>query len=141
MPLSQPYNTAPWNYDGTESVVSIPNPDVVDWILVEFRDATDAASAIGASTIERQAAFLLRDGSVVGTDGVTHIQFKGAVTEQLFAVVLHRNHVGVMSANPLTVTEGVYTYDFTSSIDQVYGGGAGYKSIAPGIYGMAGGDV
>ncbi len=141
LPLSQPYQTAPWNYDGTESVVSIPNPEVIDWILVEFRDANDGASAIGASTIERQAAFLLRDGSVVGTDGATHIQFKGAVTEQLFAVVLHRNHVGVMSANHLTVTEGLYTYDFTSSIDQVYGGGAGYKSIAPGIYGMAGGDV
>ncbi len=34
-----------------------------------------------------------------------------------------------------------YTYDFTTSIDQVYGGSAGYKSITPGIYGMAGGDA
>jgi hypothetical protein len=140
LPLSQPYNTAPWNYTGTESVVSIPIPDIVDWILIEFRDAPDAANATGTTAIERQAGFLLRDGSIVETDGVTHIQFKGAIIEQLFAVVRHRNHIGIISANPLTDMGGVYTYDFTTSIDQVYGGGAGYKSIVPGIYGMAGGD-
>jgi poly-gamma-glutamate capsule biosynthesis protein CapA/YwtB (metallophosphatase superfamily) len=141
LPLSQPYNTAPWNYAGIESVVSIPNPDVVDWVLVEFRDATDAASASEASTIDRQAAFLLRNGSVVGTDGLSHIQFSGIITKQLFAVVRHRNHIDIISANPLTETGGVYIYNFTTSIDQVYGGGTGYKSIAPGIYGMAGGDA
>ncbi|MCD4698707.1 MAG: hypothetical protein K8S16_20950, partial [Bacteroidales bacterium] len=140
-PTNQPYTTVPWNYDGTESVVSIPNPDVVDWILVEFRDATDAASATEVTTIERQAAFLLRDGSVVGMDGPSQIQFIGTIIEQLFVVVRHRNHIDIMSANPLTETGGVYTYDFTTSIDQVYGENAGYKSIASGIYGMAGGDA
>ncbi len=37
--------------------------------------------------------------------------------------------------------DGVYNYNFTTSIDQVYGGAAGYKSLAPGIFGMAGGDI
>ena len=32
LPLTQPYNTAPWNYTGTESVATIPNYDIVDWI-------------------------------------------------------------------------------------------------------------
>ena len=41
LPLNQPYNTAPWYYPGTESVASIPNPDIVDWVLVELRDATE----------------------------------------------------------------------------------------------------
>ena len=31
-PLNQPYNTAPWNYTGTESVVSLPAL-AVDWVL------------------------------------------------------------------------------------------------------------
>ena len=53
----------------------------------------------------------------------------------------HRNHIDIMSANPLTDIGGVYTYDYTTSIDQVYGGIAGYKSIAPGVFGMAGGDA
>jgi poly-gamma-glutamate capsule biosynthesis protein CapA/YwtB (metallophosphatase superfamily) len=141
LPLSQPFNVPPWNYNGTESVDAIPNSNVVDWILAEFRDAPDAAGATGSTVIEKQAGFLLRDGTIVGTNGTTHIQFKGAVSKQLFAVVLHRNHVGIMSANPLTIAEGVYTYDFTTSIGQVYGSTAGYKSLAPGIFGMAGGDA
>lgn len=140
-PLAQPYNTLPWNYNGTESVDSIPNPDVADWILVEFRDAPDAAGATETTTIERQAAFLLRDGSVAGTDGISNIQFKGMITDQLFAVIRHRNHIDIMSANPLTKMGAVYTYDFSTSIDQVYGGDAGYKSIGAGIYGMAAGDA
>ena len=141
IPLSQPYSVAPWNYLGTESVVSIPNPDIVDWVLVEFRDAADAANATEVTIVEQQAAFLLRNGSVVGTDGLSPIQFSGSITEQLFAVIRHRNHIDIISANPLTDIEGLYTYDFTTSFEQVFGGIAGYKTIAPGVYGMAGGDV
>ena len=36
IPLSQPYNTPPWNYSGLEKVKEIPI-DVVDWILIELR--------------------------------------------------------------------------------------------------------
>ncbi|MBN1338239.1 MAG: right-handed parallel beta-helix repeat-containing protein, partial [Bacteroidales bacterium] len=39
LPLSQPYNQAPWYYSGTEAVTAIPNTDVVDWVLIELRDA------------------------------------------------------------------------------------------------------
>ena len=141
LPLSQPYNTSPWNYDGTESVVSIPNPDVVDWVLVEFRDATDVAGATGATTIERQAAFLKNDGSVVGLDGASDLSFNHSIIHSLFVVLRSRNHIDIISADPLIAAGGVYTYDFTTSIDRVYGGDAGYKSIVPGIYGMAGGDA
>ncbi|HSP88887.1 MAG TPA: hypothetical protein VLN45_12195, partial [Ignavibacteriaceae bacterium] len=42
LPLTQPYNQNPWNYNGTESVSSIPS-NVVDWILVELR--TDITSS------------------------------------------------------------------------------------------------
>lgn len=141
LPLSQPYNAAPWNYTGTESVGAMPNPDIVDWVLLEFRDAPDAASATGATVIDSQAAFLLSDGSVAGLDGSSPVQFTGTIAGQLFVVVRHRNHIAIMSANPLVKTDGVYTYDFTTSINQAWGGEAGYKSIAPGIYGMAGGDA
>ena len=37
IPLTQPFNVAPWNYAGTELVSSIPNPDIVDRVLVELR--------------------------------------------------------------------------------------------------------
>ena len=140
LPLSQPYNTAPWNYNGPESVASIPNPNVVDWVFVEFRDAVDVASATSTTTIEQQAAFLLRDGSIVGMDGTSNLQLNNAITQQLFVVIRHRNHIGIISASPLINAGGLYSFDLTTSIDKVYGGAAGYKDIASGVYGMAGGN-
>ncbi|MBM3436207.1 MAG: hypothetical protein FJY07_08355, partial [Bacteroidetes bacterium] len=68
LPLNQPYPGEPWFYLGTESVEAIPNSGVVDWILVELRDAASAASATAVTSIARQAGFLLNDGSVVGLE-------------------------------------------------------------------------
>jgi len=45
-----------------------------------------------------------------------------------------------MNENPLTETGGVYTYDFTTGSSQIYGGALGSKEVAPGIWGMIGGD-
>ncbi len=143
IPLSQPYNSSPWDYAGNESVAAIPNANVVDWVLVELRDAPDAASAIPGTTIERQAAFVLKDGTIVGTDGVNPLScLTSGITNNLFVVVYHRNHLAVMSANALTQTAGVYTYNFTTGANQAYGNGAdGQKEIATGIWGMCGGDA
>ena len=141
IPLSQPYNSAPWNYSGTESVLSIPNPNVVDWVLIELRDAANAVSATSATRIARQAAFLLKDGSVVGTDGSSILQFNNSFTQQLFVVVWHRNHLGIMSANGVTQSGGIYAFDFSTAAGQVYGGTAGYKNISGSIWGMVAGDA
>ncbi|MCD4747448.1 MAG: fibrobacter succinogenes major paralogous domain-containing protein, partial [Bacteroidales bacterium] len=140
IPLSQPYNTPPWNYAGTESVASIPNADVVDWILIELRDTTDAALATGETMIAQQAAFLLNNGSVVGLDGSSILSFNHSIIHSLFVVIWHRNHLGVMSAYPLTETGGVYIYDFTTGAGQAYGGANGHKEIGTGVWGMIGGD-
>lgn len=50
------------------------------------------------------------------------------------------NHLGIISANPLTETNGVYTYDFTTSASQTYGGTNSVKELAPGIWGMIAAD-
>ncbi|NOX47817.1 MAG: PKD domain-containing protein [Chlorobi bacterium] len=120
MGLTQPYSVSPWNYPGTESVVSLPNANIVDWVLVELRDAANAASATGSTVIGKQAAFVLNDGSVVGVDGSSSLQFDLTVSNQLFVVVYHRNHLGVMSANALVLSGGGYTYDFTVNVNQAY---------------------
>ncbi|MBN1340880.1 MAG: VCBS repeat-containing protein [Bacteroidales bacterium] len=140
LPLSQPYNSAPWNYAGTEAVATIPNADVVDWILVELRDAPDAASAGSAAIVARQAAFLLKDGSVVSVNGSSLPIFFYSPVHSLFTVIWHRNSIGVMSANALTEAGGVYTWDFTTAAGQAYGGGNAHKELAPGIWGLAGAD-
>ena len=76
IPLNQPYNVAPWNYNGTESVASIPT-DVVDWVMVEIRDASSAATASSFASIGRQAGFLLKDGLLLDwmVQHVYHLMF------------------------------------------------------------------
>ncbi|MBN1338898.1 MAG: C10 family peptidase [Bacteroidales bacterium] len=139
-PLSQPYHIVPWNYTGAEAVAAIPGTDVVDWVLIELRDAPDAASAGSAAVVARQAAFLMRNGSVRGLNGTSLLFFNETVTYSLYAIIWHRSHIGVMSAAPLTKTGGVYSCDFTNDASQAYGGTQGHKEIAPGIWGMIGAD-
>jgi len=139
IPLNQPYDVSPWNYSGTESVASVPN-DVVDWVLVELRDASNAASASSATIIGRQAAFVLIDGSVVDLDGSSNLLFSQDITQQLFVVIYHRNHIAVMSNYPLVGVSGIYTFDFSSGQNQAYGGINGHKEIHTGIWGMVCGD-
>jgi len=139
LPLNQPYNTAPWNYPGSVNIESIPNANIVDWVLIELRDAADATSATPGTMIAKQAAFLLNDGTIIGVDGTSTPQFHNSIIQQLFVVIWHRNHLGIMSANALTETGGVYTYDFTTGAGQAYGTNA-QKDLGSGIFGMISGD-
>jgi len=141
LPLSQPFNQSPWNYPGVESVAAIPNGLVVDWVLVEFRVAPDAASANGSTTVGRKPAFLLDDGSVVDLDGVSKLRYNGTFNNDLFVVIWHRNHMGILSSTYLTETATAYEYDFTNAPDKAYGGLAAQKEIATGVYGMYGGNA
>ena len=139
LPLSQPYNAAPWNYTGTESVAAMP-ATVVDWVLVELRDATSAANATLATRIARKAGLLLTNGNIVATDGASPLFFTNSLSNGLFLVIYHRNHLAILSSNALTQSGGVYTYDYTTSSGQAYGASS-QKQLATGIWGMISGDV
>jgi hypothetical protein len=144
LPLSQPFDsdtTAKWYYTGSESVPSIPNADITDWVLVEFRDAPSASSATGSTVVARKAAFLKKDGSITGLDGINPIQVYGVFQYQPFVVIWHRNHLGVLSANPL-VNTGVneYGYEFPTSAGQAFGGVLGHKYLGGGVWGMISAD-
>jgi len=107
--------------------------------LVELRDAADAASATSGTVIAQQAAFLNDDGTIVGTDGTVLPNFDVSVSDQLFVVIWHRNHLGIMSANSLSEAGGIYTYDFTTSAAQAYGTNS-QKDIGSGVFGMISAD-
>jgi len=134
IPLSQPYNIPPWDYPGTETVGMIPNADVVDWILIELRDAVNGPSALPATIIEQQAVFILDDGSLVRLDGYSNPTFNSVPIDHLFLVIKHRNHLGIMTAIPITESGGLYDYDFTTGAGQAYN--SGQKHLGGGIYGM-----
>jgi hypothetical protein len=139
IPNSQPFNMAPWYYDGYENTPVIPS-DIVDWVLVELRDAPNASSATFSTVIDRKAAFLRKDGYIKDLGGLIDLQFNKPINHNLFVVIWHRNHLGIMSAYQLLPSGGDYDYDFTILEDQVYGGPDAHKEIAPGVWGMVGGD-
>lgn len=142
IPVNQPFNMPPWNYFGTETVPTIPNSDIVDWMLLELRETTgDAASALQATIIDQRAVFLLKTGNIVDIDGFSLPEFDISVTENLFAVIWHRNHLGIISAIPLTRNGSIYEFDFTIAAEQVFGTAAGYKEITSNIWGMVAADA
>ncbi|PKP29805.1 MAG: hypothetical protein CVT99_15765 [Bacteroidetes bacterium HGW-Bacteroidetes-16] len=145
LPLLQPYNISPWYYAGTESVVAIP-ANVVDWVLIELRDAPSPAQASPATTLTGwpKAFFIKSDGSIVGLDGVTSPTIGNPViSDNLYVVIYHRNHIAIMSNTGMIMTGNSYGYDFTSAITQAYGDNAGYKELGAGsgIFGMVAGDA
>lgn len=114
LPLAQPFNTAPWLYSGGEALDSIPD-GVVDWVLLELRSALDSSLPVS-----RQAAFLLKDGSIVDTSGSGPVNIL-AEDDMYFLVVHHHNHLSVMSALALTLGESATLYDFTTAQTQAFG--------------------
>ncbi len=137
-PMDQPYNTAPWNYTGTESMSGVP-AELVDWVLIELRDAPDAASANASTVIARKAALLFSDGTIRDVDGVSLPLFSAGISQGLFVVIRHRNHLPVMSSAALSDSGGIYSWDFTSSAGQAYGTGT-QADLGEGHYGLFAGD-
>lgn len=149
IPLNQPFNPAlpyydnaspEWLYAGGESVASTP-AGVVDWVLVQVRDAGTAADASSGTILAQKAGFLLNNGNVVETDGVSPISFPGTpFTSNLFVVVYQRNHLGVISNFPLIESGGSFGYNFASAADRAFGGANGHKQIDTGVWGMISSD-
>jgi len=91
VPLTQPYNTPPWNYAGEESVAALDEL-VVDWILVELRSTTTEVFA-------RKAGLLYNDGTaVVSFEGLSDLS-------EYYVVAWHRNHLPVMSQQSIAIPE------------------------------------
>lgn len=99
IPKAQPFNTAPFNYAGTETSPAIPN-DIVDWVYVEMRSGTTPATA---TTIEDKKAGLLKsDGTIVDVDGVTNLNFDLA-PGNYYIVIYSRNHLPIMTPTAVTI--------------------------------------
>jgi len=140
LPLSQPFNSAPWNYSGAETVSSLP-ANAVDWILIELRETSGlAATAVPSSIVAQQAGFLLSDGTVINIEENPQLRFNISINDNLYIVLWQRNHLGVMSAAPLVKSGGVFEHDFTISNGQAYGTDA-QKEVGLSVWGLISGDV
>ncbi|MCH8555753.1 MAG: hypothetical protein LAT76_11380 [Schleiferiaceae bacterium] len=114
--LSQPYNAAPWNYAGDEAVTAafFAGEDIVDWILVELRDATDPTVVL-----EQKAGFLKTNGDIITPDNAA---FKFSQPRGNYHVAIrHRNHVEIRSENIIDFASGTASFDVRLSDSNVAG--------------------
>jgi subtilisin family serine protease len=149
IPLAQPFapalpyydNAMPnWYYAGGEAAGSIP-PTAVDWVLVQLRDSDIPDNAGSSSIVAAKAGFVLSDGSVVDVDGSSNLVFTVNFERNLYAVVYQRNHLGVISNYPINFTTGnSFNYNFSTGMNQAFGGVNGHKQIDVGVWGMVAAD-
>lgn len=137
LPFSQPFNTLPWLYQGAEFASSIP-ANAVDWLLLELRDAQYPQSILA-----RKAVWLLNDGSIQDVNALQPglVQMPAAVTNTwCYLVLRHRNHIAVMSSQPVAVNAGQSAYYSFAAADKFMGGTTQVKQIGS-LVAMRSGDV
>ncbi|MBK6755574.1 MAG: hypothetical protein IPG69_18780 [Flavobacteriales bacterium] len=76
---------------------NVPSPPdrIVDWVLVELRDADNPALIVAS-----RSALIQRDGDVVDLDGSSAVVMT-AEPGNYHVALRHRNHLGVMTAGEL----------------------------------------
>lgn len=120
IPDIEPYSAMGYQFVGgaaniTMTAAAKQNPALVDWVVVELRDATDPTNVLFS-----QAALLMEDGRIVDVDGISEVRANLSNQSNYYVAVLHRNHLGVMTANPVGLGTGVEFFDPGM---QIYGSG------------------
>ena len=139
LPFNQPYSTYPWEYYGNETVTSIPDINIIDWVLVELVEINDEDSPAFTS-YGRQAAFLFNDGSIKTVSGINTLLFHPPTEDSLHIMIHHRNHLAAISNNFIQLVNGVCIYDFTHESEQTYMGQYTTKEITESTWGTLMGD-
>ena len=134
LPYEQVFAQNPWYYDGVETIFSADNT-IIDWVLVEVRDAEDVFTII-----EQKAALLLEDGRVVGADDFDDaLKFYQLSPNKAYHVSIKtRHHIGVMTAQPYFLANNP-TIDFRDATI-VLDGFNQLKMLPDGSFGLGGGD-
>jgi PKD repeat protein len=138
-PLTEPYTALGYpNGVGGASIAPAllnitGNDAIVDWVIVELRDQTDPTSVVAALS-----GLVQRDGDVVHTDGVSPLPFEMPVG-QYHVALHHRNHLGVMTINPIQLGTTPTDVNFTSVSLATYGTDA--QVDINGVRAMWSGDV
>lgn len=142
LPHSEPYSSLGYDFIVASSGVLastlafdyVGSSAIVDWVFVELRSAADPALVVYSDV-----ALLQRNGQVVSTDGVSALEVM-IQPGNYFVAIRHRNHLPMMTANPIPVQNGMGLVDFCSNPNQVFGGADAFIQIGS-VQCMVMGDV
>lgn len=114
IPTTSPYGD---NATVNASVFSVTGTNaIVDWVWVELRQENDATKVVTSTS-----ALLKRNGNVVALDGSSTLVLNAA-QGNYHVVVKHRNHLSVMSANPISLSKNTTAIvNFTNNTFITYG--------------------
>lgn len=122
VPTSEPFTALGYSFmnGGGETInanVLTPNGNnaIVDWVVVELRDKNNSA-AVQYS----RSALLQRDGDVVDLDGISAVAFNLG-DDDYYVAIRHRNHLGAMALNTVSLSSTTYIIDFTLPATATYG--------------------
>ncbi|HQV38346.1 MAG: proprotein convertase P-domain-containing protein [Flavobacteriales bacterium] len=124
VPTTEPYSALLYSFVGSPGaggtlgagVLSVTgNNAIVDWVVVELRNATTPATVVASC-----AALVQRDGDVVALDGTSPVSFTHS-PGSYYVAMRHRNHLGVMTASTVALSASLTSVDFTSTGTATYG--------------------
>ncbi len=131
VPDSEPYTALGYSQvggGGGETIAPVVlattgNNAIVDWVVVELRDATTPTTVLAT-----RSALIQRDGDIVATDGVSALTFN--IAPGSYNVALrHRNHLGVMTASAKVLGLSSTPLDLANAGTATFGTNA-RKSVA-----------
>jgi glucose/arabinose dehydrogenase len=130
VPLTEPYTALGFaqvaggggETSTTPVLATTGNNAVVDWVRVELRSATAPGVVVASAH-----GLVQRDGDIVKANGTANLDF-GVGAGSYYVVVRHRNHLGVMSAAPISLSATAVTVDFRSGTTATYGTNA-HKTV------------
>ncbi|GAB3741780.1 beta strand repeat-containing protein [Spirosoma lituiforme] len=138
LPLSDPYRTAAYsglfpqvnnaeNQSIAASLTAVTGDKaIVDWVFIELRNKTNPAAVSYT-----RSGLLLRDGTVIDSDGQPGLAFSGATADNYYVAIRHRNHLGTMTQQLVSYagTGAATTVDFITMTDAQIWNASGYDGI------------
>lgn len=125
LPLNEPYTGIPsfihFGEGGGEATTldvldTRGENAIVDWVFLELRSGSDSTVVVAT-----RSALIQRDGDIVEVDGISPVQFM-VPDGDYYICVKHRNHLGVMTAQPIAfATNQMVSVDFTNIATPTFG--------------------
>ena len=111
---------------------------IVDWILVEIRDANEPTIILDSRSL-----LLQTNGDIIDftfDSEFTNVTFNKPSVDEYLVVIKHRNHISIQTASAISSDQSFVNLDFTSDPTLVEGGENAQTEVSEGIFAMIAGD-
>lgn len=107
---------------------------IIDWVWLEIRDSAD-----GTTVIASTSALIQANGTVADVDGVSPITIY-VPAGNYYVVLAHRNHLGIRSANTISLNGGTQSIDLRGDSALIAGGANAVANLGDGNFALFLGD-